>query len=92
MCLIVWGGERDRKRDKGIGQQKERERKSKRQERETASIEMKEGRTERQLLNMNSVPKVMSFPSHPRSACSITLPTGILVNGDLCWNFRSEER
>lgn len=88
----MWGGERDRKKDKRIGQQRERERKAKRQERETASIEMKEGRKERQLLNMNSVPKVMSFLSHPRSACSITLPTGILVNGDLCWNSRSEER
>lgn len=88
----MWGGERDRKKDKRIGQQRERERKAKRQGRETASIEMKEGRKERQLLNMNSVPKVMSFLSHPRSACSITLPTGILVNGDLCWNSRSEER
>lgn len=88
----MWGGERDRKKDKRIGQQRERERKAKRQERETASIEMKEGHKERQLLNMNSIPKVMSFLSHPRSACSITLPTGILVNGDLCWNSRSEER
>lgn len=92
MCVSYCVGWGERQKERQKDRSTERERKAKRQERETASIEMKEGRKERQLLNMNSFPKVMSFLSHPISACSITLPTGILVNGDLCWNSRSEER